>query len=63
MISRVIDRGSRSINFALSAIIFNVAPTALEVLLVSGLLAVKLGEVVFNRSLNNLHEHMNFLKY
>ena len=43
VVSRVIDRGSRSINFALSAIVFNVAPTILEVLLVSGLLAINLG--------------------
>jgi ABC-type multidrug transport system fused ATPase/permease subunit len=41
--SRVIDRGSKSINFALSSIIFNVAPTILEVSMVTGLLAVYLG--------------------
>jgi ABC-type transport system involved in Fe-S cluster assembly fused permease/ATPase subunit len=43
VVSRIIDRGSRSINFALSAILFNVAPTILEVGLVSGLLAYNLG--------------------
>ena len=43
VVSRIIDRGSRSINFALSSILFNVAPTLLEVGLVSGLLAYNLG--------------------
>jgi ATP-binding cassette, subfamily B (MDR/TAP), member 7 len=43
VVSRIIDRGSRSINFALSAMLFNVAPTILEVGLVSGLLAWNLG--------------------
>lgn len=42
-VSRVIDRGSRGINFVLSSMIFNVAPTALEVLLVAGILAYKCG--------------------
>ena len=42
-LSRVLDRGSRSINFALSAMLFNVFPTALEVMLVSGILATKFG--------------------
>jgi ATP-binding cassette, subfamily B (MDR/TAP), member 7 len=43
-LARAIDRGSRSINFALSAMLFNVVPTALEVTLVSGILAYNLGE-------------------
>ena len=42
-LSRTIDRGTRSINFALTAMLFNVFPTALEVLLVSGLLTYNLG--------------------
>jgi len=42
-LSRTIDRGSRSINFALSAMLFNVVPTALEVMLVSGILAHNFG--------------------
>jgi ATP-binding cassette, subfamily B (MDR/TAP), member 7 len=40
---RIIDRGSRSINFALTSILFNVVPTSLEVILVSGLLIHNLG--------------------
>jgi ATP-binding cassette, subfamily B (MDR/TAP), member 7 len=40
---RVIDRGSRSINFALTSILFNVVPTTFEVALVSGLLVQNLG--------------------
>lgn len=43
VLSRAIDRGSRSINFVLNAILFNVVPTAFEVVLVSGILAIKLG--------------------
>lgn len=42
-LSRIIDRGSRSINFALSQMLFNVVPTALEVGLVSSILAYNLG--------------------
>ena len=37
---RVIDRGSRSINFALTSILFNIVPTTFEVGLVSCILAV-----------------------
>ena len=43
VISRIIDRGSRSINFALTSIVFNVVPTLLEVGLVSGILVFNLG--------------------
>ena len=42
-LSRAIDRGTRGINFALSAIIFNVFPTILEVSLVCGVLTYKFG--------------------
>jgi ATP-binding cassette subfamily B (MDR/TAP) protein 7 len=41
--SRAVDRGTRGINFILSALVFNVFPTFFEVLLVSGLLAYKCG--------------------
>ncbi|KAK0053596.1 ATP-binding cassette sub-family B member 7 mitochondrial [Biomphalaria pfeifferi] len=37
-LSKAIDRGTRGINFVLSALVFNVAPTILEVSLVSALL-------------------------
>ena len=42
-VSRVIDRGSRSINFILSALVFNVVPTALEIGLVSAILGARCG--------------------
>ncbi|KAJ1417659.1 hypothetical protein B484DRAFT_413731 [Ochromonadaceae sp. CCMP2298] len=42
-LSRTIDRGTRSINFALSAMLFHVFPTALEVMLVGGILTYNLG--------------------
>ncbi|XP_042381475.1 ABC transporter B family member 25, mitochondrial-like isoform X2 [Zingiber officinale] len=42
-LSRIIDRGSRAINFILSSMVFNVAPTILEIAMVSGILAYKFG--------------------
>jgi len=42
-LARVIDRGTRSINFALTSVVFNVFPTAFEVALVGGMLAYNLG--------------------
>jgi ABC-type multidrug transport system fused ATPase/permease subunit len=42
-LSRVIDRGSRSIQYTLSAMLFNVVPTALEISLVSAILTTKFG--------------------
>jgi ABC transporter ATM len=40
---RAIDRGTRGINFLLSAALFNVVPTGLEVLFVGGALAARCG--------------------
>lgn len=42
-LNRVIDRGSRAINFILSSMVFNVVPTILEIAMVSGILAYKFG--------------------
>jgi ATP-binding cassette, subfamily B (MDR/TAP), member 7 len=42
-LSKAIDRGTRGISFVLSALIFNIAPTILEVFLVSGILYAKFG--------------------
>ncbi|KAK6931859.1 ABC transporter type 1, transmembrane domain [Dillenia turbinata] len=42
-LNRIIDRGSRGINFVLSSMVFNVAPTVLEISMVSGILAYKFG--------------------
>ncbi|GKY98333.1 hypothetical protein MPSEU_000790900 [Mayamaea pseudoterrestris] len=42
-VSRVLDRGQRSISFVLNALVFNVVPTVLEVSLVSGLMAYNFG--------------------
>ncbi|XP_002738501.1 iron-sulfur clusters transporter ABCB7, mitochondrial-like [Saccoglossus kowalevskii] len=44
-LSKAIDRGSRGINFVLSALVFNIVPTLFEVSLVSGLLYYKCGGV------------------
>ncbi|KAF8114472.1 hypothetical protein N665_0036s0007 [Sinapis alba] len=42
-LNRVIDRGSRAINTILSAMVFNVVPTVLEITMVSGILAYNYG--------------------
>ncbi|XP_052190778.1 ABC transporter B family member 25, mitochondrial [Diospyros lotus] len=42
-LNRIIDRGSRGINFILSATVFNVVPTILEISMVAGILAYKFG--------------------
>lgn len=42
-LSKSIDRGSRGINFVISSLVFNVAPTILEVALVSSILYYKCG--------------------
>nr|XP_053647021.1 iron-sulfur clusters transporter ABCB7, mitochondrial-like isoform X2 [Cherax quadricarinatus] len=52
-LSKAIDRGSRGINFVMSALVFNVVPTIFEVSLVSGIL-------YFN---NEIHEADQYDKY
>lgn len=42
-IARVLDRGNRSISFVLNAMVFNIIPTALEVSVVTGLMAYNFG--------------------
>lgn len=42
-LQRVMDRGSRSINFVLTSLVFNVVPTALEIGLVCGIFATQCG--------------------
>ena len=42
-LNRAIDRGTRSINFVLSALAFNVVPTVAEILLVCGILGYQFG--------------------
>ncbi|KAF8364678.1 hypothetical protein HHK36_033358 [Tetracentron sinense] len=42
-LNRIIDRGSRAIYFILTAMVFNVVPTILEISMVSGILAYKFG--------------------
>ena len=42
-LSRTIDRGTRGINFILTSMVFNVVPTAVEIALVSAILAYSYG--------------------
>lgn len=59
-LSRVIDRGSRSINFALSSMLFNVVPTVFEVSLVSGILAHKFGSAHASIVLGTIASYVAF---
>lgn len=42
-LSKIIDRGSRGINFVLSAMVFNIVPTVFELALISAILSYKCG--------------------
>lgn len=42
-LSKTIDRGSRGINFVLSAMVFNIVPTVFELALVTTILGTKCG--------------------
>lgn len=42
-LSKTIDRGSRGINFVLTAMVFNIVPTIFEMALVSSILGIKCG--------------------
>ena len=42
-LSRVLDRGNRSISYVLNALVFNVVPTTIEVSVVTGLMAYEFG--------------------
>jgi len=44
-LSRVLDRGNRSISFVLNAMVFNVVPTTVEVGVVTGLMAWEFGSM------------------
>ncbi|KAL1203203.1 ABC transporter B family member 23 [Cardamine amara subsp. amara] len=44
-LNRIIDRGGRAINTILSAMVFNLVPTILEISMVTGILAYKFGSV------------------
>ncbi|KAI2474287.1 ATP binding cassette (ABC) transporter subfamily B member [Diabrotica virgifera virgifera] len=50
-LSKTIDRGSRGINFVLSAMVFNVVPTMFELALVSSILGIKCGAMFAGISL------------
>jgi len=42
-LSRILDRGNRSISFVLNAMVFNIVPTTIEVGVVTGLMAYEFG--------------------
>ncbi|XP_057670426.1 iron-sulfur clusters transporter ABCB7, mitochondrial isoform X2 [Diorhabda carinulata] len=50
-LSKTIDRGSRGINFVLTAMVFNIVPTIFELALVSSILGIKCGAIFAGISL------------
>lgn len=59
-LQRVMDRGSRSINFVLSSLVFNVVPTALEISLVSVILASHFGPIYAAVTLGTMGAYVGF---
>ena len=59
-LQRTIDRGSRSINFVLTSLVFNVVPTALEIALVCGVFASQCGVEYAATTLVTLAAYIGF---
>ncbi|KAI2512898.1 hypothetical protein MHU86_1444 [Fragilaria crotonensis] len=59
-LSRVLDRGNRSISFILNAMVFNIAPTLLEVGVVAGLMGYHCGPAHAGVVLGTLATYMGF---
>jgi len=59
-LQRTLDRGSRSINFVLTSLVFNVAPTALEIALVSAIFAHQCGWEYAMVTLSTLAAYVGF---
>ena len=59
-LQRTLDRGSRSINFVLTSLVFNVVPTALEIALVAGIFAVQCGSAYAAITLSTLGAYVLF---
>ena len=59
-VARIMDRGQRSIQYALNAIVFHIAPTILEVSLVTGLLAWQFGSAYANITLGTVAAYSIF---
>ena len=59
-LQRVMDRGSRSINFVLTSLVFNVVPTALEIALVSAILAAHFGPAYAAVTLGTMAAYVGF---
>ncbi|GAX78993.1 hypothetical protein CEUSTIGMA_g6433.t1 [Chlamydomonas eustigma] len=59
-ISRIVDRGTRGMSFILSAAVFNVAPTLLEVIAVTGILTYTCGPTLGGLTLATLTAYAAF---
>ncbi|KAJ1454217.1 P-loop containing nucleoside triphosphate hydrolase protein [Pelagophyceae sp. CCMP2097] len=60
---RVMDRGARSINYLTSTTLFNAVPTALEVAMVSGILACSFGAAHVAGALATVCSYIGFTVY
>ncbi|GFR45594.1 hypothetical protein Agub_g6989, partial [Astrephomene gubernaculifera] len=59
-VARVVDRGTRGINFILSSMVFNVAPTVFEVTAVTAILTAKCGPALGAITLATLAAYASF---
>ncbi len=59
-LARTLDRGSRSINSLLTALVFSVLPTGLEIGLVTGLMGSQLGPAFAGVTLGTLAAYVGF---
>jgi len=59
-VSRVLDRGNRSISYVLSSLVFNVVPTALEIALVAGILAAQCGPAYAGVTIGTIASYVAF---
>lgn len=59
-LSRIVDRGTRGINFILSSMVFNLAPTLFEVTVVTAILTAKCGPLLGLLTLGTLAAYAAF---
>ena len=63
-VTRILDRGNRSISFVLNAMVFNVMPTAIEVGVVSGLMYHQVSDLLMKKNkifFRKTHTKITFL--
>jgi ATP-binding cassette subfamily B (MDR/TAP) protein 7 len=63
VVSRILDRGNRSISFVLAAMVFNVLPTIMEISIVTTLLALSFGYLHSFIVLSTILSYLSFTIY